>query len=90
MEERGGLWIFGEFPALGRKRIRVEHNAVRVAALHQHHAHVRQAVGAGGGDRHGVRIVRLGGFRLLEPFSKQGKWVQGLRKVTSPLTTSAC
>ena len=71
VKHKGCLGILGEFAALHRAGVGVEDEASGVEALEQHHAHVGQSVGVGGGQRHGVGIVRLGGFRLAQPGREQ-------------------
>ena len=52
-----------------------------VEALQEDHAHVGQAVGVDGGERHGVRIVRLGRLRLAKPFGEQRQGFGGIGEV---------
>ena len=51
----------------------VKDETVAVVAFHQHHPHVRQAVGVDGGQRHGVGIVGFGLHGLSEPLAEQRK-----------------
>lgn len=76
------LHIGGELATLGALGVGVEDEALRAPFLHQHHARVRQTVGVGGGDAHGLRIVDFLLLRLLEPLPEQGEGFDSVDKVT--------
>src|SRR5436190_1843095 len=65
------LRICGELTTFLAGDMAVKDKTVAVIALHQHHSHIRQAVGIDGGKRHGVGIVRLSLHRFGKPLAKQ-------------------
>lgn len=71
-----------KLPSLGRVHVGVEHEAVLVRALEEHHADVRKAFGIHGRERHRGRVVRLGGGRLLQPGGEQPEGLVRLGELT--------
>jgi hypothetical protein len=65
--------------ALATLVVGVEGKAARVEAAQQHHADRRLAVGADGGERHGLGVGRLARRRLLEPGVEQ---VEGIVRIS--------
>ena len=67
MKHHRGLGIGGEFAPLLALLVGVEDEAAFVEALEQHHAHIRQAVGPDGCQRHRVGIGGLAPARVGKP-----------------------
>jgi len=71
----------GELLPLPALEICVEDEFTLVEALEKHHPHVRHPGRVDGGERHGVRIVRLARFGGVEPIGKQCEGVGPREKV---------
>ena len=82
MEKQRRLGLRDELAALGALVIRVEDEPVLVEILQQHHADIGQAVRVDGGERHGVRIVRLALLGLEKPGSEEAEGIASFREVT--------
>jgi hypothetical protein len=67
MEEQRDARIALDLAPLAALVARVENEAALVEVLQQHDARRRPAVAGHGRERHRVRLVQLGGERLLEP-----------------------
>ena len=63
--------------------IGVEDEAALIETLQQHHPRIGQPVGIDGGERHGVRIDRLGALGLGKPRRKQPERLVGFGEVTA-------
>ena len=71
MKEDRGLRVGEQLAALGAFEIREENEAVGVVSLEQDHAHIGQAVAVDAGERHRVRVVRLGRDRCRKPLGEK-------------------
>ena len=71
MKQGRGLRLREQLAALGTFEIREEDKAAGVVTLQQNHAEIGHAGGVHGGERHRVRIVRLGRLRFAKPRGKK-------------------
>ena len=83
VKQEGGLRLRLQLAALPAAGIGVEDETLGVEALHQHHPEIRQAIGADGRKRHGVRVARLARDRLGHPGREQAQGLVGGREITS-------
>jgi hypothetical protein len=82
VEQQGRLGIGRQLAALGAVDMAVEHETVGIISLQQHHAHIRKPVAVHRGQRHGVRIIRLGLPGFGQPSGKKPQGFLGGGKIT--------
>lgn len=80
VKAQGSARIRAYLQSLPAFRVGVEEErGVRSDSLEQDHPDGGTSIWSCGGERHGIRIVRLAGLRLCEPGMQAGEWVRCLR-----------